>query len=64
MMEGKGQSAAMHEMEIELPNSAERRTPVSMIARTLEPKLRELSGYYPAALVTGPRQSGKTTLCR
>jgi predicted AAA+ superfamily ATPase len=35
-----------------------------MIARTLERKLRELAGYYPVVLVTGPRQSGKTTLCR
>ena len=35
-----------------------------MIPRTLETKLRELAGYYPAVLVTGPRQSGKTTLCR
>jgi predicted AAA+ superfamily ATPase len=35
-----------------------------MIPRTLEQKLRELSGYYPAVMVTGPRQSGKTTLCQ
>ena len=35
-----------------------------MIPRTLESKLCELAGYYPAVLVTGPRQSGKTTLCR
>jgi predicted AAA+ superfamily ATPase len=35
-----------------------------MIPRTLETKLRELAGYYPAVLVTGPRQSGKTTLCQ
>lgn len=35
-----------------------------MIPRTLEHKLRELAGYYPAVAVTGPRQSGKTTLCR
>ncbi|MDW7711536.1 MAG: ATP-binding protein [Deferrisomatales bacterium] len=35
-----------------------------MIPRTLERKLRELAGYYPVVVVTGPRQSGKTTLCR
>ena len=35
-----------------------------MIKRKLEAKLRELAGYYPVVLVTGPRQSGKTTLCR
>lgn len=35
-----------------------------MISRTLEKKLHELSGYYPVVVVTGPRQSGKTTLCR
>lgn len=35
-----------------------------MIPRTLEPKLRALAGYYPIVVVTGPRQSGKTTLCR
>ena len=35
-----------------------------MIPRTLEKKLRELTSYYPSVLVTGPRQSGKTTLCQ
>ena len=35
-----------------------------MIPRTLESKLRELTGYYPVVVVTGPRQSGKTTLCQ
>jgi predicted AAA+ superfamily ATPase len=35
-----------------------------MITRTLEKKLLEIASYYPVALVTGPRQSGKTTLCR
>lgn len=35
-----------------------------MIHRILEKKLRELAGYYPTVVVTGPRQSGKTTLCK
>ncbi len=35
-----------------------------MIRRTLEPLLRERATRYPVLLVTGPRQSGKTTLCR
>ncbi|MCP4406185.1 MAG: ATP-binding protein [Gammaproteobacteria bacterium] len=35
-----------------------------MIARDLEVKLRELASYYPVVVLTGPRQSGKTTLCR
>lgn len=34
-----------------------------MIARELETKLRELASYYPVVVLTGPRQSGKTTLC-
>jgi len=35
-----------------------------MIARTLEGSLREAAAQMPAVAVTGPRQSGKTTLCR
>ncbi len=35
-----------------------------MIPRQLQSKLREMAGYYPVVRVTGPRQSGKTTLCR
>lgn len=35
-----------------------------MIDRTIEPVLKELAGKYPVVTITGPRQSGKTTLCR
>lgn len=35
-----------------------------MIPRKLRSKLLELAGYYPVVVVTGPRQSGKTTLCQ
>ncbi len=35
-----------------------------MIKRTLEAVLKELALQYPVVTITGPRQSGKTTLCR
>ena len=35
-----------------------------MIPRALEPLVRDLARQMPAVTVTGPRQSGKTTLCR
>ena len=35
-----------------------------MITREITPRLVELFGKYPFVTVTGPRQSGKTTLCR
>ena len=35
-----------------------------MVQRTIAPLLKELFRRYPFVTVTGPRQSGKTTLCR
>jgi predicted AAA+ superfamily ATPase len=35
-----------------------------MIPRKLIPNLLALAGFYPVVVVTGPRQAGKTTLCR
>ncbi|MGR3219001.1 MAG: ATP-binding protein, partial [Candidatus Anammoxibacter sp.] len=35
-----------------------------MIDRTIETIFKELATKYPVVTVTGPRQSGKTTLCR
>ncbi|MEK7746932.1 MAG: AAA family ATPase, partial [Elusimicrobiota bacterium] len=35
-----------------------------MYKRTLEPILVSLAKRYPVLTITGPRQSGKTTLCR
>ena len=35
-----------------------------LIPRTLEPRLQEAAGPFPVLFLTGPRQSGKTTLAR
>ena len=35
-----------------------------MIERLLASRLRAMAGKFPVVTVTGPRQSGKTTLCR
>lgn len=35
-----------------------------MIDREITPQLKRLFGQYPVVTITGPRQAGKTTLCR
>ncbi|MFP4532199.1 MAG: ATP-binding protein [Desulfobacterales bacterium] len=37
---------------------------MALIPRTIETVLQRLAGQYPVITMTGPRQSGKTTLCR
>jgi len=37
---------------------------VDILPRTIEPVLHECARLYPVLTITGPRQSGKTTLCR
>jgi len=37
---------------------------MSLVDRTIEAVIRTLAASYPVVTVTGPRQSGKTTLCR
>ncbi len=37
---------------------------LGMIQRNLAGPLRELARHYPVVTITGPRQSGKTTLCK
>lgn len=35
-----------------------------MYQRDIEPTLMRLASQYPVITMTGPRQAGKTTLCR
>ena len=51
-------------MKVELANFPYTAYTRPMIPRTLMPVLKQLAGQYPVVTVTGPRQSGKTTLCR
>ena len=37
---------------------------MDLLPRTAENYLRQVAGHYPVVTITGPRQSGKTTLCR
>ena len=37
---------------------------MTQLKRTVETVLKTLAGKYPVVTITGPRQSGKTTLCR
>ncbi|MBR9987510.1 MAG: ATP-binding protein [Desulfosarcina sp.] len=37
---------------------------MTLLKRTIETVLKDLAGKYPVVTITGPRQSGKTTLCR
>ena len=35
-----------------------------MVHRDLQSRLQSLAGQFPAVILTGPRQSGKSTLCK
>lgn len=50
--------------EIQIDKICSRQQTDSMIERDLQSSLLEAATHYPVVTVTGPRQSGKTTLCR
>ena len=51
-------------LKIDLSRCTQRGYDGFMIEREIAPRLRSLFEQYPIVTVTGPRQSGKTTLCR
>jgi predicted AAA+ superfamily ATPase len=51
-------------LAVELTIHAHRGYVSGVIERNLAGPLRDLAGHYPVVTVTGPRQAGKTTLCR
>ena len=51
-------------LKVELAIYTHRTYTHPMITRTLTPVLKQLASQYPVVTLTGPRQSGKTTLCR
>lgn len=56
--------AASHKFKVTLLTCAQTTYPIDMIERNASSTLRTLAQQYPIVTVTGPRQSGKTTLCR
>jgi predicted AAA+ superfamily ATPase len=48
----------------EIDNSPHPADLAGHIERDLAPRLKRMAGAFPIVTVTGPRQSGKTTLCR
>ena len=59
-----GRPPSMHKLQSPLAHCATGSIVVTMIQREIAGRLTTLFGQYPFVTVTGPRQSGKTTLCR
>lgn len=53
-----------YKLAIGLTNCTNATYPPDVITRTLGPQVHRLARHFPVVTVTGPRQSGKTTLCR
>lgn len=54
----------MCNLGIEFPNCINSAIFTPMVTRLIEKKLIEMAKKFPVVAVTGPRQSGKTTLCK